>query len=80
MSTADEQARAGQAVYTKSVLAIYDFWVHGISNHLIWWMGSSSSCGWEISDHRRASSSSRATRLTTRRTQKFSRNTRGLDR
>lgn len=43
-------------------------------------VGSSSLCGWEISDHRRASSSSRATRLTTRRTQRFSRNTRGLDR
>lgn len=36
MVAVDEQALAGQAIYTKSVLAIYDFWVHGISNHLIW--------------------------------------------
>jgi hypothetical protein len=34
--TADEHSLAGQAVYTKAVLGIYDFWVHGISNHLIW--------------------------------------------
>ncbi len=33
---ADEHSFAGQAVYTKAVLGIYDFWVHGISNHLIW--------------------------------------------
>jgi hypothetical protein len=33
--TADEHSLAGYAVYTKAVLAIYDFWVHGISNHLI---------------------------------------------
>ena len=35
-------------------------------------------CGWEISDHRRASSSSRATRLTTRRTQKILAEYKGL--
>jgi Methyltransferase domain len=34
--TADKHSLGGQAVYTKAVLAIYDFWVHGISNHLIW--------------------------------------------
>lgn len=27
---------AGQAIYTKPVLSLYDLWVHGISNPLIW--------------------------------------------
>jgi ubiquinone/menaquinone biosynthesis C-methylase UbiE len=27
---------AGQAVYTKNVLSIYDLWVLGISNHYLW--------------------------------------------
>jgi len=30
------EVEAGQAVYSKLVLAIYDFYVLGISNHLIW--------------------------------------------
>jgi hypothetical protein len=34
--TAEEPSLTGQAVYTKAVLAIYDVWVHGISNPLIW--------------------------------------------
>ena len=29
-------AEAGQAVYSKFVLSIYDLYVHGLSNHLIW--------------------------------------------
>ncbi|QUM77056.1 class I SAM-dependent methyltransferase [Moritella sp. 24] len=27
---------AGQAVYSKNILSIYDIWVLGISNHLLW--------------------------------------------
>ena len=33
---ADDPSLAGQAVYTKAVLAVYDLWVHGISNPFIW--------------------------------------------
>lgn len=32
----NDHALASHAVYTKAVLAIYDVWVHGISNPLIW--------------------------------------------
>jgi SAM-dependent methyltransferase len=32
----NENAIAGQAVYSKKVLSIYDFWVLGISNHYLW--------------------------------------------
>lgn len=31
-----EQAKAGQAIYTKITLLFYDFWVLGVSNSLIW--------------------------------------------
>lgn len=27
---------SGQAIYTRPVLAIYDLWVHGLSNPLVW--------------------------------------------
>jgi len=36
MSIAPEQIEAGQAVYTRRVLTIYDFWVHGLSNRFVW--------------------------------------------
>lgn len=36
MSVSSEQIAAGQAVYTKRKLALYDFVVLGISNRLIW--------------------------------------------
>lgn len=36
MNVTDEQVHAGQAVYTKRTLALYDFVVLGVSNHLIW--------------------------------------------
>lgn len=29
-------AEAGQAVYTRPILSVYDIWVLGISNHFIW--------------------------------------------
>jgi hypothetical protein len=32
----NDHALAGHAVYTKTVLTIYDAWVHGMSNPLIW--------------------------------------------
>lgn len=28
--------QAGAAVYSKTVLKLYDFWVHGLSNHYLW--------------------------------------------
>ena len=28
--------QAGAAVYSKAVLSVYDFWVHGFSNHYLW--------------------------------------------
>lgn len=28
--------QAGAAVYSKTVLRLYDFWVHGLSNHYLW--------------------------------------------
>ncbi|MBY5946016.1 class I SAM-dependent methyltransferase [Photobacterium rosenbergii] len=31
-----EKTMAGQAVYSKKVLSIYDFWVLGVSNHYFW--------------------------------------------
>lgn len=34
--SADSAALAGQAVYSPQVLTIYDFWVLGFSNHLLW--------------------------------------------
>jgi ubiquinone/menaquinone biosynthesis C-methylase UbiE len=36
MSVTPEQIAAGQAIYTKRMLGIYDFMVLGISNRLIW--------------------------------------------
>ena len=36
MNTASEASLAGQAVYSKKLLSIYDLWVLGISNSLIW--------------------------------------------
>ena len=36
MSVSPEQVAAGHAVFTKRVLAIYDFLVLGLSNRLIW--------------------------------------------
>lgn len=36
MNTASEESIAGQAVYSKKLLSIYDLWVLGISNSLIW--------------------------------------------
>ena len=36
MTEISKQVEAGQAVYTKLTLAIYDLWVLGISNRLIW--------------------------------------------
>lgn len=36
MSTRHEQVLAGQAVYTKGVLAAYDFVVLGVSNRFLW--------------------------------------------
>ncbi|QDT45750.1 Methyltransferase domain protein [Gimesia alba] len=36
MKTASEESIAGQAVYSKKLLSIYDLWVLGISNSLIW--------------------------------------------
>lgn len=34
IATGDTQA--GAAVYTKTALRLYDFWVHGFSNHYLW--------------------------------------------
>lgn len=36
MQPTGEQIEAGQAVYTRRTLAVYDFIVHGISNRFIW--------------------------------------------
>jgi ubiquinone/menaquinone biosynthesis C-methylase UbiE len=36
MSVSPEQVAAGQAIYTKRMLGIYDFLVLGLSNRLIW--------------------------------------------
>ncbi len=36
MNITREQIEAGQAVYTKRTLALYDMVVLGISNHFIW--------------------------------------------
>ncbi|MFB2896191.1 class I SAM-dependent methyltransferase [Aerosakkonemataceae cyanobacterium BLCC-F50] len=36
MSVTTEQVKAGQAVYTKQTLPIYDFVVLGVSSHFIW--------------------------------------------
>ncbi len=36
MKSTDEQVQAGQAIYTKSILPIYDIIVLGISNRYIW--------------------------------------------
>ena len=35
-SSADSNAEAGQAVYSRPLLSIYDLWVLGISNSFIW--------------------------------------------
>ena len=34
--SADSAAEAGQAVYTRPLLSVYDLWVLGISNSFIW--------------------------------------------
>ncbi len=36
MNVPEEQVRAGQAVYTRRILHLYDFVVLGLTNHLIW--------------------------------------------
>ena len=36
MNVSEEQVRAGQAVYTRRNLRLYDFVVHSVSNHLVW--------------------------------------------
>jgi hypothetical protein len=36
MNVSPEQVAAGQAVYTKRMLGIYDLLVLGLSNRLIW--------------------------------------------
>tara|TARA_R110002111_G_scaffold117466_4_gene179526 strand:+ start:4923 stop:5600 length:678 start_codon:yes stop_codon:yes gene_type:complete len=36
MNNASEESFAGQAVYSKKLLSVYDLWVLGISNSLIW--------------------------------------------
>ena len=36
MNSPTEASAAGQAVYSKRILSIYDIWVLGISNSLIW--------------------------------------------
>ena len=36
MSVTKEQVAAGQAVYTKRTLAVYDFMVLGVSNRFLW--------------------------------------------
>ena len=36
MNVSEEQVRAGQAVYTRRSLRLYDFVVLGVTNHLIW--------------------------------------------
>lgn len=32
----NKKTEKGQAIYSKKVLSIYDFWVLGVSNHLFW--------------------------------------------
>jgi len=36
LNVSEEQVRAGQAVYTRRSLRLYDFVVLGVTNHLIW--------------------------------------------
>lgn len=36
MNVSEERIRAGQAIYTRRNLRLYDFIVHSVSNHLIW--------------------------------------------
>jgi SAM-dependent methyltransferase len=36
MNVTDEQIQAGQAVYTRPILATYDFFVLGVSNRFLW--------------------------------------------
>lgn len=36
MTVSDEDVRAGQAVYTRRGLRLYDFIVHGLSNRFVW--------------------------------------------
>lgn len=31
-----KEVQAGQAVYSRGVLWVYDLWVHGMSNHFLW--------------------------------------------
>ena len=33
---ATHDSQAGAAIYTKTALKLYDFWVHGFSNHYLW--------------------------------------------
>jgi ubiquinone/menaquinone biosynthesis C-methylase UbiE len=35
-TTANRDTKAGAAVYTKTALKLYDFWVHGFSNNYLW--------------------------------------------
>ncbi|MFK7778048.1 MAG: class I SAM-dependent methyltransferase [Gimesia sp.] len=46
MNIASEESIAGQAVYSKKMLSIYDLWVLGISNHLIWKCRTKKILGW----------------------------------
>ena len=36
MNVSEERIRAGQAIYTRRNLRLYDFIVHSVSNHLVW--------------------------------------------
>ena len=36
MTASEEDVRAGQAVYTRRGLRLYDFIVHGLSNRFVW--------------------------------------------
>lgn len=36
MTVSEEEVRAGQAVYTRRSLRLYDFIVHGLSNRFVW--------------------------------------------
>ena len=35
MKTSND-TQTGAAIYTKTILKVYDFWVHGFSNHYLW--------------------------------------------
>ncbi|WP_417388024.1 class I SAM-dependent methyltransferase [Gimesia sp.] len=46
MNSPSEASAAGQAVYSKRILSIYDLWVLGISNSLIWKCRTKSILSW----------------------------------